>query len=185
MQPRKVRIVADEVKGKRAVHAAHLLRFHSSKGARELRKALISAIANAENNLGIDPGNLIIRIIQVDEGPKLKRITQKAMGRGARIEKKTSHITVVVEDAGRELAVKPHGTKAKPRRTLAVAAPKVAAKGKAKAAKEVDEKKPTEEAVEASAVAEPVVEATAEAPAEETPVAEAASEAPATEEGAE
>lgn len=119
VQPRKVRIIADEVRGKSAVYTASLLRYHPSKSAKALRKVLISAMANAQENHGISPEQLRIATIMVDEGPKLKRITQKAMGRGARIEKKTSHITVVVaEDETVNQAVRPHGTKAKPRPTF-------------------------------------------------------------------
>jgi len=133
VQPRKVRIVADKVKGKPAAEAAHVLGFHPSKGARELRKALISAMANAEENAHISTENLRIRTIMVDEGPRLKRVTQKAMGRGARITKKTSHITVIVEDYEPATKVRPHGTKAKPRPTLAPKGGKK--KGSAPAAK--------------------------------------------------
>ena len=115
VQPRKVRLVASEVRGKSARAAADLLRFHPSKGARALRKVLISAMANAQENHGANPDTLRILKISVDEGPRLKRIRPRAMGRVNRILKKTSHITVVVEefDGGRK--VKPHGTKPKPR----------------------------------------------------------------------
>lgn len=119
VQPRKVRIVAAEVKGKPAAQAANVLAFHTSKGARELRKVLVSAMANAYANNNIPFEQQKIRAIQVDEGPRLKRVTQKSMGRGARIVKKTSHITVIVEDYEPAPRVKPHGTKAKPRPTLA------------------------------------------------------------------
>jgi large subunit ribosomal protein L22 len=178
VQPRKVRIVADELRGKPAEHSVHLLRYHPSKSAAVLRKVLISAMANARENHGIDPENLRIASIMVDEGPKQKRIQARAMGRGNRILKKTSHITVVVEDYEPEAAVKPHGTKAKPRPTFA--APKGKGKKKAvEAAAPVVEEAPVEEVV---AEAEPV-EAVAEAPvAEEIVVEEAAAEAPAAEE---
>ena len=160
VQPRKVRIVADQVNGKTAEFAAAKLRFHPSKGARSLRKVLVSAMANAAENAGISSGALRIRSISVDEGPRIKRITQKAMGRGAAILKKTSHITVVLEDYEPKVAQKAHGTKAKPR-------PKFEAPKKAKAAKAA----PVEEA-KAEEVTEEVVE---EAPAvvEEAPVEEA------------
>ena len=119
VQPRKVRIIADEVRGKNAGHAAALLHHHTSKGARSLRKVLINAMANAAENHGLAPETLKIATIMIDEGPRLKRMTAKAMGRGARILKKTSHITVVVEDVEPTPVVKPHGTKAKPRPTFA------------------------------------------------------------------
>ncbi|HLK14057.1 MAG TPA: 50S ribosomal protein L22, partial [Fimbriimonadaceae bacterium] len=119
VQPRKVRIIADQVRDTRAEHTAHLLRYHSSKGAKELRKVLMSAMANAQENHGISPEQLKIAAITVDAGPRLKRMQARAMGRGYRIEKKMSHITVLVEDVDAEAAVKPHGTKAKPRPTFA------------------------------------------------------------------
>jgi large subunit ribosomal protein L22 len=126
VQPRKVRIIADEVRGKEAVHTASLLRYHRSKSAQALRKVLVSAMANAQENHGISPEQLRIAGITVDEGPRLKRLRARAMGRGNRIIKKTSHITVVVEDFEKEKAVRPHGTKAKPRPTFAVAKKKSA-----------------------------------------------------------
>ncbi len=163
VQPRKVRIIADEIRGKNALHASHLLRYHPSKSARLLNKVLLSAVANAEQNNGLSQELLKISRIEINEGPRLKRITQKAMGRGARIVKKTSHITVVVEDAPAETRVKPHGTKAKARPTLA--APGGKGKGK----------KPAKEAAAEAAAVEEVVEATpveASEGAEETGSAE-------------
>ena len=118
MQPRKVRIVADEVRGKPAVQVVNLLRYHPTKGARELRKVLLSAMANAAENNNLQPDKLRIATITVDEGPRLKRVRARAMGRMNRIIKKSSHITVVVEDYEPAPAVKPHGTKAKPRPTF-------------------------------------------------------------------
>ena len=189
VQPRKVRIIADQVRGRNAMHAAALLQFHKSKSAHLLRKILVSAIANAAENHGLSADTLNISAITVDEGPRLKRMQARAMGRGNRIVKKTSHITVVVEDVEPVKAVKPHGTKAKPRPTFA-AAPK--GKGKAKKADEakVEAAPVIEEASVEEVTAAPVEEATpvveetapvaeAEAPAEETestPEAEAAGE---------
>lgn len=117
VQPRKVRIIADEVRGGSAVYVASQLRYHRSKSAHALRKVLISAMANALENHGVAPEQLRVAAITVDEGPKLKRIQARAMGRGARIEKKTSHITVVVAD---DLEVKPtrKANLAKPRPTF-------------------------------------------------------------------
>lgn len=150
VQPRKVRIIAREVTGEPCVMSCHRLRFHPSKGAFMLRKVVLSAMANAEENHGVSAGSLRIKTIMVDEGPKQKRITQKAMGRGARIEKKTSHITVIVEDYDPKAAPKAHGTKAKDR-------PKFEAPKKAKATKkdaaEVKEETPVAE-VEAAAATE-------------------------------
>jgi len=151
VQPRKVRIIADEVRGKNAEHAASLLRYHTSKGARALRKVLISAMANAQENNNLSPETLKIATITVDEGPRLKRMQARAMGRGNRIIKKTSHITVVVEDAPVERPVKPHGTKAKARPTFA--APTKGKKGAAAKATKKDEEN-------VAAAAQPVDETT-------------------------
>lgn len=176
VQPRKVRILADEVRGTSALRAAALLKFHTSKGARMLHKVLVSAISNAEANNGLNAENLKISTIQVNEGPRLKRMQARAMGRGNRIIKKTSHITVVLEDYEPQAAVRPHGTKAKPRPTLAAPKKKGAQKAEAVAAEE-----PVTEAVEATEAIEAAPEPEAvEAPAEETAAPEA--EAPATEE---
>ena len=117
VQPRKVRIIADEVRGGSAVYVASQLRYHRSKGAHALRKVLVSAMANAQENHGVSPEQLRVAAITVDEGPKLKRIQARAMGRGNRIEKKTSHITVVVAD-DLELPTKRKANLAKPRPTF-------------------------------------------------------------------
>jgi len=164
VQPRKVRIIADEVRGKNATHTAHLLRYHTSKSAQALRKVLVSAMANAEENFKLSADQLRIAAITVDEGPRLKRMQARAMGRGNRIIKKTSHITVVVEDYEVPKAVKPHGTKAKARPTFAAPT-----RGKKKASPAAAVAAPVEEPVAevVEAVAEaPVVEAVAETPAE-------------------
>src|SRR5262245_3787015 len=117
VQPRKVRIIADEIRGKSAAHSSALLRYHPSKSARLLRKVLESAMANAQENHGLSSEQLRIAAITVDAGPTQKRMRARAQGRGNRILKKTSHITVVVEEQEAIRAVKPHGTKPKPRPT--------------------------------------------------------------------
>lgn len=182
--------MADEVRGKGAVHAAHLLRFHPSKSARLLRKVLISAIANAGENNGLTPEELKIARIQVDEGPRLKRIQARAMGRAFRIIKKTSHITVVVEDGFESKRIKPHGTQPKKRPTLT--APKPKAKKQDEAPVVPAETAPVEHVEESAAApveAAETVEATetvVEAPvAEESAEASEAEAAPAEEPAAE
>ncbi len=135
VQPRKVRQIAREVRGKSAVKSADILRFHPSKGARMLAKVIRSAVANAQENHGANPENLRICEIQIGEGPVLKRLQARAMGRANRILKRTSHIMVRVEETESKAAIKPHGTKAKPRPTFA--APKT--KGKKKEAAKVEE----------------------------------------------
>lgn len=178
VQPRKVRILADQVRGQSVTQAAGQLRYHSSKGAKVLYKVLRSAVANAMENNNLAPENLRIATIMVDEGPRLKRISARSMGRANRLVKKMSHVTVVVEEYEPMGAIKPHGTKAKPRPQFA--APK---KGKKKdekpaAAAPVETEEVTEEIVvpAETAAAEEVVEtaeAVAEAPAEEATEAEA------------
>ena len=134
VQPRKVRIIADEIRGKSALYAAGLLRYHPSKSARLLRKVLMSAVANAEENHGLSAESLRIATIMVDEGPRLKRFQARAMGRANRILKKTSHITVVVEEDARPKQAPAKGTKPKPRPTFAAPERKGGKKSKAAAA---------------------------------------------------
>lgn len=175
VQPRKVRIVANEVRGKAAQQMVDVLRFHPSKGAFYLRKVIVSAMANAQENHSVNPENLRISAIMVDEGPKTKRIIARAMGRANRILKKTSHITVVVEEYEPAGAVKPHGTKAKSRPKFE--APK-AKKGK-KDAEAAAPSAPVEEAVTDEAAVEPEA-TTEEAPIEETVTEEATAAEPET-----
>jgi large subunit ribosomal protein L22 len=111
-------------------------------------------MANAVENNQLSPETLRIATIEVNEGPRIKRIQARAMGRANRIVKKTSHITVVVEDAEPKVAVKPHGTKAKPRPKFAAPAPK--AKKAEKVAEEIQE--PVEVVAEEVAVEAPVQE---------------------------
>ena len=92
----KARLVADQVRGLPAERAVNLLRFSDKKAAHLIRKVVESAIANAENNQGADVDELSVTTIMVDEGPTLKRFMARAKGRGTRILKRTSHITVVV-----------------------------------------------------------------------------------------
>ena len=94
--PQKARLVADQVRGLPVARAADLLQFSDKKAAAMIRKVLWSAISNAENNLGADIDELKITSIMVDEGPVLKRFMARAKGRGTRILKRTSHISVVV-----------------------------------------------------------------------------------------
>lgn len=78
--------------------ATDVLAFSPKKGAALIKKLLLSAVSNAENNLGADVDELKVARIFVDEGPRLKRFAARAKGRGTRIVKRTSHITVVVGD---------------------------------------------------------------------------------------
>jgi large subunit ribosomal protein L22 len=96
ISPQKARLVADQVRGLSAGRAVNLLKFSDKKAAAMICKVMQSAIANAENNQGADIDLLKVKAITVDEGPMLKRFMARAKGRGTRIQKRTSHITVVV-----------------------------------------------------------------------------------------
>ncbi len=96
--PRKARLVVDLIRGKEVGEAIAILR-HTPKAASPIvEKVLKSAIANAEHNYEMDPDNLVISEAYVDEGITLKRFRPRAQGRASRINKRTSHITVVVSE---------------------------------------------------------------------------------------
>jgi len=95
----KVRLVADQVRGMPVEKAEQLLAFSTKKAAHIMKKVLLSAIANAEHNDGADIDELIVSAVMVDEGPTLKRGRARAKGRGTRILKRTSHITLTVADS--------------------------------------------------------------------------------------
>lgn len=95
----KVRLVADQIRGLFVERAVDRLAFSTKKAAALVKKLLKSAIANAENNLGAYVDELKVSAIYVDEGPTLKRMRARAKGRGSRILKRTSHITVIVSDS--------------------------------------------------------------------------------------
>jgi large subunit ribosomal protein L22 len=95
----KVRLVANQVRGMQVEKAEQLLAFSTKKAARIMKKVLLSAIANAEHNDGADIDELNISAIMVDEGPTMKRGRARAKGRGTRILKRTSHITLTVADS--------------------------------------------------------------------------------------
>ena len=92
----KARLVADQVRGLPVGRATNLLAFSDKKAAHVIKKLLLSAVANAENNDGADVDDLKVSRIFVDEGPALKRFAARAKGRGTRILKRTCHITVAV-----------------------------------------------------------------------------------------
>ena len=97
MSPRKMRIIADLVRGKRVGEAMGLLKLMPKKGAAIIRKLLISAVANAEQQGDVDADGLLIEKCNVDNGPILKRWMPRSMGRANRIQRRTSHVTVVVQ----------------------------------------------------------------------------------------
>ncbi|MBQ0217940.1 MAG: 50S ribosomal protein L22 [Alcaligenes faecalis] len=92
----KARLVADMVRGKSVAHALSTLTFTPKKAAGIIKKALESAIANAEHNDGADIDELKVTSIYVDKAQSLKRFSARAKGRGNRIEKQTCHIVVKV-----------------------------------------------------------------------------------------
>ena len=96
LSAQKGRLVADQIRGLPVAQALNILTFSPKKGAGIIKKALDSAIANAEHNDGADIDELKVRVIYVDKATSLKRFAARAKGRGNRIEKQTCHITVSV-----------------------------------------------------------------------------------------
>ncbi|AQY49894.1 50S ribosomal protein L22 [Listeria weihenstephanensis FSL R9-0317] len=96
--PRKVRLVMDLVRGKQVGEAVAILKLTPKAASPIIEKVLKSAVANAEHNYDLDVNNLVISEAFVDEGPTLKRFRPRAMGRASAINKRTSHITVVVSE---------------------------------------------------------------------------------------
>ena len=97
VSPRKARLVVDLIRGKKIDDARAILKFSPRAAAEIVEKVLNSAVANAERNLHLKSDDLIVGSTFVDEGPTLKRIRPRAMGRAFRINKRTSHITVIVK----------------------------------------------------------------------------------------
>jgi large subunit ribosomal protein L22 len=102
ISPQKCRLVAELVRGQTVGNAIATLRFMPKKGAKLVRKVLESAVANAEHNHGADIDELKVALIHVDAAPQLKRFAARAKGRGARILKRNSHITVGVSDGKKD-----------------------------------------------------------------------------------
>ena len=99
LSAQKARLIADQIRGCSAEKASELLRFSPKKAAKLVKKVLDSAIANAENNYGLDIDELYINSIMVDEGPTAKRYRARARGRVNYIFKRSCHITVQVASA--------------------------------------------------------------------------------------
>jgi len=98
MSPRKVRLVADLIRGKSADEADQILKFTNRRAAASVRKVLLSAVANAVNNHDLLEDQLVVKAAYVDEGPTLKRVLPRARGRADIMKKRTSHITIIVEE---------------------------------------------------------------------------------------
>jgi large subunit ribosomal protein L22 len=99
ISPQKVRMLADAIKGKPVDKAMSMLRFMPQKAAGIVEKVLRSAVANADQKADIDIDSLIVGNLLVDCGPTLKRFRARARGRGTRIVKRSSHVTVVLTEA--------------------------------------------------------------------------------------
>ena len=97
ISPYKVRIVLDIIRGKGYREAVAILENTPKSASEPVRKVLMSAAANAENNLGYSKDNLYVAACYADQGPTLKRVMPRAQGRAFRILKRTSHITIVLD----------------------------------------------------------------------------------------
>jgi large subunit ribosomal protein L22 len=95
--PRKVRMVADMIRGRKVDEALSILKFQPRKAARMLSKVLSSAIANATENEKADADKLVVSAVAIDPGPVEKRWLARSMGRANRINRRSSHVTVTVE----------------------------------------------------------------------------------------
>jgi len=98
ISPQKVRKIAGAVKGKPVEAGLNILKFMPQKAAGLVEKVLRSAVANAEESKNLDVDTLVIRNIFVDQGPTLKRFRARARGRGSKILKRTSSITIVIAE---------------------------------------------------------------------------------------
>ena len=96
----KVRLIADQIRGKQVGEALEILKFSKKASAKNVKKLLDSAIANAEHNKGLDVDNLFISKITVDEALLLKRIQARARGRADRIQKRNCHVNITLGSTG-------------------------------------------------------------------------------------
>ena len=152
--PQKARRVVNLIRGLPAGEAMMVLRFSPQSVSTQINKVLASAVANASNNQGVDPRNLVVSEVFVDEGPTMKRFRPRAQGRGYRINKRTCHITVVVEPEN-EITARPSIPKSRH-----VVAP-VQKSMPAKPVKEATANKVTDEKSEPAKKAAPAKKATA------------------------
>ena len=98
ISPQKIHQIIGAVKGKPVEQGMDILKFMPQKAARILEKTVRSAVANADQTPDMDIDTLVIRNITADQGPSLKRFRARARGRGTRILKRTSHITVILAE---------------------------------------------------------------------------------------
>ena len=126
--PMKARRVVDLIRGRSAAEAQAILRFAPQAASEPVGKVIASAVANAEHNKRLRPDTLWISEAFVDEGPTLKRFRPRAQGRAARIRKRTSHITVIVESREAKAPTPKKTTTTKKTATKKTAAKKTTAK---------------------------------------------------------
>jgi large subunit ribosomal protein L22 len=128
--PLKARRVVDLVRGIPVDQALSILEFAPQAAAETVHKVLRSAVANAETTEGLDTHDLVVSVAHVDEGPTMKRWRPRAQGRATRINKRTSHITLVLEPSAKPVAPAKPAKKAAAKKTAAkkTAAKKTAAK---------------------------------------------------------
>lgn len=100
LSPRKVRLVVDQIRGKRVEEALNILKFTPQRSAALVSKTLRAAVANAEGSQSVDVDRLYVKRVAVDGGGMWKRFMPRAMGRATRIRKRLSHITVVLDEMG-------------------------------------------------------------------------------------
>jgi large subunit ribosomal protein L22 len=174
VSPRKARRVIDLVRGRSVADALDILRWAPQAASEPVAKVIASAVANAQNNNGLDPATLVVATVYADEGPTAKRIRPRAQGRAFRIRKRTSHITVVVESRPAK-----DSRSAKSTRARRAEASKAAAKAPAKkAAVKAEATKAQAEATKAPAKKAPAKTAAAKTTAAKKAPAKKASEKP-------
>lgn len=100
--PRKLRLIADLIRGRSAQEAWSILEFTPKRAAHPMKKVLESAIANAKHNRDLVPESLDVKKVFVDEGPVMKRFTPRARGRASTVLKRSSHITILLAPKGDE-----------------------------------------------------------------------------------
>ncbi len=98
VSPRRVRLVIDQIRGKKVEEALDILKFTPKRSAAIVAKVLRSAIANAESTQSVDVDRLYIKRVAVDEGGMWKRFMPRAQGKATRIRKRLSHVTVVIDE---------------------------------------------------------------------------------------
>jgi len=162
VQPRKARLVIDEIRGRYANEALAFLQFVPNRAAGYIAKVLSSAVANGANNHGLSPQNLKVVEARVDEGPRMKRVQPRAQGRAYRILKRMSHISIVVQEVEPKPRKPKKATESRAQAARAAKQPAQAAPA-APAAAAVDEPTPTTVVEEKTA---PVVEPEHTPPAE-------------------